>query len=284
MKVIAIDLDGTLLNHHKEISKENLTGLQYAKENGYEIVIATGRAYFDARQIIQKAGLSTTIISSNGAVIHSKEGNLINSCSIKISDVEKSVKWLEEFGFYYEVTSNKGIYSIHNRRDILNIELDLLISANPEVDKEILTNEVQEHLNQSGYIFVHRNEQILNEQNELYKILVYSLNEKKRLEGWKHFENHKNLSIVTSANHNFELQNNKSSKGNALEIIANLLSVPLDDTIAIGDNFNDVSMFEKAGISIAMGNAKNEIQSMCDRVTTTNDEHGVSHAIYKMMN
>jgi HAD superfamily hydrolase (TIGR01484 family) len=68
MKLIAIDLDGTLLNHNNEVSEENVKAIQYAKDQGAEVVIATGRAYFDVCRILERAGLSSIkVISANGA-------------------------------------------------------------------------------------------------------------------------------------------------------------------------------------------------------------------------
>ncbi|WDC84245.1 HAD hydrolase family protein [Caloramator sp. mosi_1] len=72
-----------------------------------------------------------------------------------------------------------------------------------------------------------------------------------------------------------------ASKGNALEYLAKYLNIGLDDVIAFGDNFNDISMFKKAGISVAMGNAEGEIKRICRFVTLTNSEDGVADFIFK---
>jgi hypothetical protein len=71
----------------------------------------------------------------------------------------------------------------------------------------------------------------------------------------------------------------KGNKGYGLKAVAKHYNIPLEQTIAIGDNFNDVPMLEAAGLSVAMGNAEPEVKEMCDIVTRTNDEHGVAYAI-----
>lgn len=82
MSFIAIDLDGTLINNNHEISKENVKAIKHAMKKGYEVVIATGRAYFDVQRILKEAGLSLYIISANGSNIHSLSGTKILSVTI----------------------------------------------------------------------------------------------------------------------------------------------------------------------------------------------------------
>lgn len=79
MKMIAVDLDGTLLNSESKISKENIDAIKKAREHGIEVVVATGRASFDVQTIFEPTGIKTWIISANGAVIHDPEGSLYHS-------------------------------------------------------------------------------------------------------------------------------------------------------------------------------------------------------------
>lgn len=87
------------------------------------------------------------------------------------------------------------------------------------------------------------------------------------------------ITLVSSSKNNFEILNSESSKGNAIEFIANSLNIPLDDVMAIGDNFNDISMFEKVKYSVAMGNAEEDVKKVCKFITLENDDNGVAHAI-----
>lgn len=91
------------------------------------------------------------------------------------------------------------------------------------------------------------------------------------------------MTLVSSADHNFELEHKDASKGNALKYVVKELGGSLHDTIAIGDSFNDVSMLQTAGKGIAMANAHAEIKALADDVTLTNDENGVTSVIEKVL-
>jgi hydroxymethylpyrimidine pyrophosphatase-like HAD family hydrolase len=93
----------------------------------------------------------------------------------------------------------------------------------------------------------------------------------------------KQFLMTSSMTNNFELGNKDASKGNALKIVADRLGISLDKAMAIGDNYNDVSMMEIVGFSVAMGTAKEDIKKLCSFVTYGNDKHGVAHAIEKFM-
>ncbi|RBW71229.1 Cof-type HAD-IIB family hydrolase [Bacillus taeanensis] len=284
MKLIAIDLDGTLLNHHSEISQENIKAVNYARTQGIEVVIATGRAYFDVCRICDRAGLSSIkVISANGAALHSEKGKPLRSIPMERSDVEMSLKWLEENEFYYEVFTEKAIYTPQNSRDIMKIEIDRLKSANPNINEAALHEAAKKQYSQTGFAFVDGYQDILNTHAEVYNILAFSFDGEKRTAGWKHFKQYNHFTLVSSADHNFELEHKEASKGNALEMLAESLNIPLKETIAVGDSYNDVSMFQKAGVSVAMGNAKEDIKALCSMTTLTNDENGVAHAIYKIV-
>ena len=97
--------------------------------------------------------------------------------------------------------------------------------------------------------------------------------------GREYFASRFDVAMVVSFEHNFEMQHPDVSKGNALTKLAAHLNISMEDTVAIGDNFNDVSMLKMAGLGIAMGNGEPEIQALAKAITLTNVEHGVAHAI-----
>ncbi|EWH20084.1 HAD family hydrolase, partial [Bacillus haynesii] len=128
MKMIAVDLDGTLLNSESKISKENIDAIKKAREHGIEVVVATGRASFDVQAIFEPTGIKTWIISANGAVIHDPEGRLYHSVPLDRKRAEGILRWLEENNYYYEVFSDEAIFTPQNGRELLDIELDRLKS------------------------------------------------------------------------------------------------------------------------------------------------------------
>src|SRR5699024_8257285 len=110
MGLIAIDLDGTLINNQHEISTENINAIKQAQAYGHTVVIGTGRAYFDVQEILKKAKLSLYTIGANGATAHSPSGTSILSVPMPDADSEKIALWLEKKDIYYEVFCENAIY------------------------------------------------------------------------------------------------------------------------------------------------------------------------------
>jgi Cof subfamily protein (haloacid dehalogenase superfamily) len=283
MKLIATDLDGTLLNEEHEVSKENIKAIQRAQEQGIEVIVATGRTYFDAVSICKKFGLNTYLISYNGAAIHDKIGQKISSLTMGRDDVRYMVNWLEERDYYYEVSTNKKIYISSHAKEILHREAQRLKGTAFEVDSTYFEEIVEQIFSQSGMTPVKNYEEAMDAEEALYKVFCFSFDDKKRQIAIDNFAGMKQFLMTSSMTNNFELGNKDASKGNALKIVADRLGISLDKAMAIGDNYNDVSMMEIVGFSVAMGTAKEDIKKLCSFVTYGNDKHGVAHAIEKFM-
>lgn len=283
VKLIAVDLDGTLLNEENQISKKNLEAIKFAQANGVEVVIATGRAHFDVQTIFKETGLKTWIIGANGATIHQPNGELFHSISINRQDAFQILNWLEQEEYYYEIFSKDSILSPQNGRELLTIEMDRVKSANPEVSIEQLIEAAEKQYSQTGFSFISSCKELIDTDVDVYNILAFSFDEEKLQKGKAQFKDMKDVTMVTSAQHNFEFEHKKASKGIALEILAKKLALNLADTAAVGDSFNDLSMFRMAGRSAAMGNAPEEIKNSCQEVTLTNIDDGVAHFIYSLL-
>jgi Cof subfamily protein (haloacid dehalogenase superfamily) len=283
MSFIAIDLDGTLLNGQNEISKENRNAIHYAQEQGFEVVISTGRAYFDVQTICKKAGISPCIIGTNGATIHSNDGKMLSSIPISKERVESILKWLDERDFYYEVFTDKAIYTLKKRREFFYHEIQQLKRADLDREQKKIAAEAERQFDQFGFVLVENYPDILKQKEEVFNIVACSFNQKKLAEAWNRFDMIGELGVVSSADHNIEITNKGASKGNALEKMAFLMNVSLEQSMAIGDSNNDLSMFRKVGYSVAMENAKDDIKAVCTTTTLKNDENGVAHAIYQFM-
>lgn len=279
VKLITVDLDGTLLNESSQISKKNLDAIRSAQANGIEVVIATGRAHFDVQTIFKHTDIKTWIIGANGATIHHPDGKIFYSEPINRENAAGILSWLEQEEYYYEVFSNHSIFTPQNGKELLAIEMDRAISANPKVNIDRMKHAANKQFSQTGYTFINSYKDLLEKDIDIYNILAFSFNEEKLQQGWQKFHQAKDVTIVTSANHNFELEHKNASKGNALKILANKLNIKLAETAAVGDSFNDISMLKIAGRSAAMGNADTEIKKLCHEVTLSNQEDGVAHFI-----
>ncbi|MEC1259339.1 Cof-type HAD-IIB family hydrolase [Bacillus swezeyi] len=285
MRMIAVDLDGTLLNSESKVAKDSIDAIKKARDNGIEVVIATGRASFDVQAIFQSTGIKTWIISANGAVIHDPEGRLYHAVPIDPKKAEGILEWLEEKNYYYEVFSDDAIFTPQNGKELLEIELDRLKSANPGADFSRLEQAAEQQISQHGYAYIRSYRELYQPDRSVnvYNILGFSFDQEKLEEGWQRFKDAKDITLVTSAEHNFEIEHLQASKGLALEKLSQKLGIPLHETAAVGDSLNDCSMLKIAGKSFAMGNAREDIKELADEVAPTNDENGVAHILHKLI-
>lgn len=283
MKCIASDMDGTLLNEDQKISEENRKALEAVRDMGGQVIIATGRSFKEARLVLDEINFNCPIISMNGAAVYDQKGELITSQPISFEELDSAITFLEEAGLYFELYTNHGVFSKNPERAIDSL-VDIVLSANPEHDREDVRRRALARI-EYGFLFETQDYHALikEEDMQVFKILVFSLYKDQLSQAAQGLARFDGLTITSSGKGNIEINHRGISKGNALEKLLSQYGIPLEETIAIGDNLNDVSMFEKAGLSIAMGNACDDIKRICKDTTLSNKEDGVAHAIYRYM-
>ena len=253
VKLIAIDLDGTLLDKGKYISDKNIEAIRFAQKRGIEVVIATGRANFDAQNILKETDINPWIIGANGATIHDPRGELFNSVPLNQQAAGKMLNILEDEFLYYEAFIDHQICAPNYGKELLFQEIDQLMSKTNHMDKSLLKLEIEIQFGQSGFTFIESYRNLLEQEKDIYNILAISFDEEKLQKGWAKFLDFPNVTIVKSGKNNFHLQHEQASKGNALEILAKQFNVDLADTAAVGDNYNDLPMLQIAGEALLWG-------------------------------
>ncbi|ETI67665.1 Cof-type HAD-IIB family hydrolase [Neobacillus vireti] len=283
IKCIASDMDGTLLNSVQQISEENKQAIIKAQAQGVEFVVATGRSYQEATYVLAEAGVSCPVICVNGAEVRSKDGDVISATPISKQLTREVAAKLTEVDVYFEVYTNKGAFTVDADKAVSTL-VDIIVSANPEVKREEIIYAAGARL-RDGLVHTVEDYEILfsDEEYQIYKLLVFSFDADKLAAAGKLLTAFNELAVAASGRENLEVTNKKAQKGLALEAFAHAKGISLAETMAIGDNYNDVSMFEKAGRSVAMGNANYEIKSLCDVITDTNEENGVAKAILEVL-
>jgi Cof subfamily protein (haloacid dehalogenase superfamily) len=281
VKLIAVDLDGTLLNDEIKISDRNIEALQTAKEKGIEIVVATGRANFDAATFFKEIGLNPWIIATNGATIHRPDGTLYQSIPLDKQGAIDILITLEKEQYYYEAFIENKICAPKYGEKILYDELEIEVRSKEEAALYRRGTEIQ--FGQSGFTFIPSYKELTGTDIDIYNILVISYKEEKLENGWMKFKGQPGLTTVQSGRYNFHLQHEQASKGNALRLLAKELGIHLSQTAAIGDNHNDISMLQIVGKSAAMGNADERVKEICDVVTRNHNEDGVALFIQSLL-
>lgn len=284
MRLIATDMDGTLLSNDSDISRENAEAIRKAQEQGIDVIVATGRSYESAKAPLEEAGLSLPVICVNGADIRTGEGEQIYSVTIQPHVSRQAQLVLKNAEIFYEVYTSKGLF-INNKEQAIAVVMDILKTTNPDVEEAELRKQAQERIVKEGVSYVENYDSILEDPEVvLYKMLAFSLDKSKLEQAIAQLQTIEQLTVSSSAQDNIEITAKEAQKGIALQWYAKRLGISLEDTMAIGDNFNDVSMLRGAGFGVAMGNAEPEIKQLSNWTTKSNSEHGVAHAIEYVMN
>ncbi|SER44061.1 hypothetical protein SAMN04487944_104130 [Gracilibacillus ureilyticus] len=284
MKLIATDLDGTLLNENHEISEENIQALQLARDTGTEVVVATGRSYSAAKLPLQNAGLDFPIICLNGAKIYDKEERLIRSSPLDKDTCREIQQVCQQNNMYFEVFTNKATYS-ESREKFLEVMIDIMVSAFPNLTRKDVEAEAANRFQQEKIETIHDFDALFNREDiEVYKVLAFSMDDAvlDRVRG--KLTNEDKLTITSSGFSNLEFNHPDAQKGIAVRIFAEKYGIDMQNVMAIGDNFNDVSMIKAAGFGVAMGNANDEIKEIANYTSKSNRENGVAYAIKEFLN
>jgi Cof subfamily protein (haloacid dehalogenase superfamily) len=265
------------------VSQENKEAILKAQSQGIEVVIATGRSYQEVRFVLDEANLQCPAICVNGAEVRSKEGEVLSATPIEKHVAKIAAQKLMEKDIYFEVYTNKGTYSLDPNKAVAII-VDIVVSANPDVKLEDVVKRAEERTLHGLVHQVESYDVIFNDEtHQIYKLFGFALDSDRREAAENALEELTELAVSSSGHNNLEITNRNAQKGIALETFVKSKEIDIAETMAMGDSFNDISMLERVGRAVAMGNADYEIKALCDVITATNDEHGVAKAILEVL-
>lgn len=253
-KLILIDYDETLTKSDDTVSNRVKKAISKHIKIGNKVVICTARPRYQTIDISKNVNASNIVVSSNGAEVYDYHNNKV----LKLFCIDKDLVYkMVEYAYYYDV------------RLILAVDDCDYITKNPYNSKQIL-------LSYGDYKNILKNKKV--------KQCMYIDENEKDVLKIKHIM--KNLDRVMIVNEIskedtyyekwFSLGNIDASKGNALYFLADYFNIPIKNTFAIGNDYNDISMFSKSGYSVCVANASEEIKDIVDYVTLSNDEDGVA--------
>ena len=277
LRLIAIDIDGTLLNPEFKISATDIATLQHAHAQGIEVILVTGRRHTFALPIAQQLGFDLWLISSNGAITRSLAGETFHRDLLPEATCRELVHVMQEFRgqtvLTFDSNDRHGDGSgtiVIERLDQLEASIRRWLEKNMQyirfvvpMENALTTDPVQAMF--CGPIAdMQRVLQVLASCGLPITVL------RTEYPG-------RDLSIV-------DVLNAGCSKGHALERWANYRQLTREQVMAIGDNYNDIEMLVFAGHPFIMGNASEELRGRGWKLTRSNAESGVAAAIDHMLN
>ncbi|WP_314161054.1 cytidine deaminase [uncultured Gemella sp.] len=284
IKLIASDMDGTLLNSNHKIPKNNIELIKFAQKNGIEFVVATGRAYYEALPSLNDENIKCDVISFNGGIIYDKNGNIINITPMKLKDLYYTIEILKSLDISYQLYTKNTIYTKSIETDI-TAYIDLIRANGEEPNEQHLRQEAKNRLALGHITEVDNIELYLNQENNpAIKVIGISNDLEKLKHATELLSGNDNISVTSSGANNVEIMDKKATKGEALKIVADVHDINLKNAIAIGDNLNDQAMLDIVEYSIAMKNGNKDLQKTSKFITEkTNSESGVADSVMKLL-
>lgn len=284
IKVIACDMDGTLLNNNHTISDYTKNAIKTACEKGFRFMVVTGRNYDSARHEIEESGLVCDFIVGSGAEVRSPSTEVVKRVSLEPEDcnfINTVMKELNVAGMYCTIGGN---YIIGSREEVENSILAYIRVTNPDGSIQELKNskiyqQMWQRIKEAASF-----EELLAKEKKISKIFLGSEDEEKLMRARKVLENNNRIAVSWSSSNNLEITDSKAQKGPILKEYIESLGYTMNEVAVFGDSMNDYSMMSMDfGATIAMENADPEIKRIAKYVTTSNQEDGVAVAIHKMI-
>jgi Cof subfamily protein (haloacid dehalogenase superfamily) len=283
IKCIAIDMDGTLLNNDHVVSEENAKAVLKAQSEGIEVIIATGRSYKEAKYVLDEARIECPLISVNGAEIRNVEGETIGSNPLSKSKAQELANILHHHDAYYELYTSQGTYT-KDYEKALTVIMDIFMSASIRSDYDMAIKAAKERFDKGMVHLVDDFTTLLEDESiPLYKLIVFSFDRVKLNEVQLNLSDITDVAITSSGKENIEINSIQAQKGIALQEFVKQKNISLKETMAIGDNYNDISMLKIAGRAVAMGNGPEEVKKHAHIITDTNHHNGVAKAILEVL-
>lgn len=257
IRLVALDIDGTLLNSRDQLTAEVAAAVGAVIDRGVTVVLATGRWYGSARRWAGRLGATAPIISHSGArVTEQVSGQDLLHLTLPLEPLREIVALMDEHVMMVNLTVGPITYT----------------RPRPGLDPARLPADLRAEALHLPFVVEPPTSALIFDAEGITRIAATF--------GGRYAEQIAfTLNRTSGTSDHLTLHHPDVDKGRALELVCRELGIPLDQTLAIGDAESDTAMFERAGISVAMGNAGPDVQARATATAPTNDDQGVAWAL-----
>lgn len=259
IKLIATDIDGTILKHNFEFNQEVKDCIKTLNNDGVKVVLVTGRMHSATQYIAEDLGLNTPIVSYQGGLV--KFGDeILYERNLDVKIAREIIIWAKENDVHINLYMNDELFV--------------------EKDDEIIRRYTGER--SAGFIVKSFEEIDLCRIN---KILAIDFNDSKKVTAWENYiaENYPEVYVIKSTPYFCEISHPEAKKSSAVEFLTEYYGYKKEEIMTIGDQNNDIELLKAGGIKVAMGNATEELKSVADYVTDTVGNNGFVKAVQKFV-
>ena len=285
-KLVAVDLDGTLLNQYGDVTENTKRVIKNVMRKGTQVVLASGRSIDSIQNISNEIGASRYIVAGNGAVLYDieEQKNLYENY-IPIEKAKKIIDICEENSIFYNIYTNKKIVTKNLRYNVLYYYKENLKKADRKKTNIDIVDSIQD------YVKNMRDENIMkificDETASVFNSIMKKFEEVPNVETLD--VSHMSRKVIKNGTLEFpieyyytEISMKNVDKWNAIEFLINKMGINKDAVIAIGDNMNDKKMIEEAGLGITMEGSTPAVADIANYVTADNNNEGVAKALEK---
>lgn len=261
VRLVAIDLDGTLLDSERQVPEQNRWAVRELVRRDIRVVLASGRMHRTILPFSRQLGLQEPIISYNGGlVIDVETGEMLHHLPVPWELAEELIAWCEARELHLNLYVDDRVF-VKERNEWSDLyDRRTGATSEPVGDLHRLRGQAPTKL------------QIIAPPERIVRVLPH-------VQAWARG---RVIAMHTMAEY-IEIVNREVSKGRALTALAQRFGIPLAHTAAFGDASNDRSMLEAAGFGVAMANAADEVKAQANYITLSNDEAGVARAVEKFL-
>lgn len=285
-KLVAIDLDGTMLNSYGIVTENTKKIIQNTIQKGTEVIIASGRPIDSIKAIAEEIGSKKYLIAGNGALIYDiQKEQIIYDKFLPKQKVLEIIKICEENSIAYNIYTEQTVLTTALKYNVLYYQKENLKKEESKQTKISIIKDMYEYVkNQKEDKFLKVT--ICDDSQTVFQSIIRKL---RKIEGIEVMDaSHMSRKTIKQGTEEItveyyyaEISMENVDKWYAIEHLMQIMNLQKDEVMTIGDNINDKKMIQEAGMGVIMAGSTPEVSKIADYITTSNNEEGVAKALEK---